>query len=77
MKVSKLGYNFVRDLFREGKLLTQGDLSHFQPSISRAIINLTSKIPDRITAIMNNAIPKHLAVIPSQLVQYRGVGLPN
>ena len=57
VKVSQLGYNFLRDLFRESKLLTQGDLSHLQPSIYRAIINLTSKIPDRITAIMNNSIP--------------------
>ena len=73
VKVSQSGYNFLRDLFRESKLLTQGDLIHLQPNISRAIINLQTKIPDRITAILINENRKHFALTPSQVILYRGV----
>ena len=72
LKLSKLGYNFLRDLYRSGKLLDEEDLSHLQPNDVRALRNLITKIPNTITETLRSASPKLIVINPSQVIQYRG-----
>ena len=72
IKLSKLGYNFLRDLYSEGKLLTQEDFSHLQPSSSRALRNIISKIPNTTTEIIRHAGTNPIVINPSQVIKYRG-----
>ena len=72
VKLSKLGYNFLRDLCKEGKLLEQEDFPHLQPCISRALTNLILKIPVTLTESLNSISSKPIVINPSQVINYRG-----
>ena len=73
VKLSKLGYNYLRDFYKEGALMKQVDLSHLQPYILRALINLISKIPNNIKESITNASPRPIVIKPSQIIQFGGV----
>lgn len=73
IKLSQLGFNYLRDIYIEGKVLTRGEIIlNWPPVISRPLLSLTLKIP----AVIKNAISRNkqqpIVIFPSQTILYKG-----
>ena len=74
IKLSKAGYNYLRDFYMEGNLLTPVQLNrNLAPTVFRALVNLMNKIPLSISNAISSSQRKSLVIFPLQTIHFKGV----
>ena len=75
LQLSKAGYNYLKDLYVDGKLLTENLTLHnnrLAASITSSLVNLINRIPLVIKNIISRNLKKSTVIFPFQTINYNG-----
>ena len=74
IKLSRAGFNFLRDLYIEGEMLTQEQFNrNLTPMVTRSLVNLLNKIPPLIHNTISRSQQKPVVIFPMQTIKHKGV----
>ena len=77
LPVSRAGFNYLRDLYVDCKLLTPRYINNLNlaPGLSRSLTNIINRLPPFINNLIERATKKQIVIFPFQTISYEGTDL--